>query len=157
MTSLQWKVITWHLVFHYYPSPTLANFCPLPPTVCSNGLYVNISNQHQVQQSFDTKVVFDTKIKATTKWQTSNFLIRDGRTRVAQVPSDWGRSGYLTLTERRADHGYQITNYPLCPDFKTFHLPCTLISLINVTSRLPILKNSTLHKSKIHPTRLLIS
>ena len=33
----------------------------------------------------------------------------------------------------------------------------TLISLINVTSRLPILKNSTLHKSKIHPTRLLIS
>merc|ERR1719203_1928806 len=33
----------------------------------------------------------------------------------------------------------------------------TLISLINVTSRLPILKNSTLHKTKTHPTRLLIS
>ena len=34
---------------------------------------------------------------------------------------------------------------------------CTLISLINVTSRLPILENSTLHKTKIHPARLLIS
>ena len=97
---------------------------PPPHTVCSNGLYANISTQHQVQQSFDTKVVFDTKIKATTKWQTSNFLIRDGRTRVAQVPPDWGRSGYLTLTERRADHAYQITNCPLCPHFKTCHLPC---------------------------------
>ena len=33
----------------------------------------------------------------------------------------------------------------------------TLISLINVTSRLPILENSTLHKTKIPPARLLIS
>ena len=33
----------------------------------------------------------------------------------------------------------------------------TLISLINVTSRLPILKNSTLHKKKIPPPHLLIS
>ena len=32
----------------------------------------------------------------------------------------------------------------------------TLISLINVTSRLPILENSTLHKTKIPPARLLI-
>ena len=33
----------------------------------------------------------------------------------------------------------------------------TLISLINVTSRLPILENSTLHKTKILPARLFIS
>ena len=38
-----------------------------------------------------------------------------------------------------------------CPHFNT------LISLINMTSRLPILENSTLHKTKIHPARLLIS
>ena len=58
-------------------------FLSPPPTVCLNGLYADISNQHQVQQSFDTE------IKATTTCQTSNFLIRDGRTRkrgVAQVP-----------------------------------------------------------------------
>ena len=35
--------------------------------------------------------------------------------------------------------------------------PLTLISLINVTSRLPILENSTLHETKILPARLLIS
>ena len=33
----------------------------------------------------------------------------------------------------------------------------TLVSLINFTSRLPILENSTLHKTKIRPSRLLIS
>ena len=33
----------------------------------------------------------------------------------------------------------------------------TLIPLINVTSRLSILENSTLHKTKIPPARLLIS
>ena len=33
----------------------------------------------------------------------------------------------------------------------------TLISLINVTSRLLILENFTLHETKIHPARLLIS
>ena len=33
----------------------------------------------------------------------------------------------------------------------------TLIALINVTSCLPILENSTLHKTKIHPAHLLIS
>ena len=39
--------------------------------------------------------------------------------------------------------------------FSTDSLPkSTFISLINMTSRLPILKNSTLLKSKIHPTRL---
>ena len=32
---------------------------------------------------------------------------------VAQVPPDWGRSVYLTLTEGRADHAYQITTCPL--------------------------------------------
>ena len=36
-----------------------------------------------------------------------------------------------------------------------FKMANTLICLINVTSRLPILENSTLHKTKIH--RLLIS
>ena len=43
------------------------------------------------------------------------------------------------------------------PDFSLNKSLSTLISLINMTSRLPILKNSTLHKTKIHPTRLLIS
>ena len=38
-----------------------------------------------------------------------------------------------------------------------FKMANTLISLINVTSRLPILKNSILHKTKIHPAHLLIS
>ena len=33
----------------------------------------------------------------------------------------------------------------------------TLISLINVTSHLPILENSTLNETKIHPVRLMIS
>ena len=50
-------------------------FLSPPPTVCLNGLYADISNQHQVQQSFDTKM------KATTKWPTSIFFIRDGGTR----------------------------------------------------------------------------
>ena len=85
-------------------------------TVCLNGHYADISNQHQVQQSFDTE------IKATTTWQTSNFLIRDGRTRkkgVTQAPPIL-RKGYPTLTEGRAVHAYQIIN---CPPFKTCHLP----------------------------------
>ena len=43
--ELQWKVITWHLVFYYYPSPILANFCPLPP-LCA---------QMDFTQTFQTK------------------------------------------------------------------------------------------------------
>ena len=37
------------------------------------------------------------------------------------------------------------------------HKMNTPISLINVTSRSPILENSTLHKTRIHPARLMIS
>ena len=82
------------------------------PTVCSNGFYADISNQHQVQQ------LFEFKMKARTKWPTSNFLIRDDGSRkrgVAQVSPDWERSVYPTLTEGRADHATQITTCPLPP------------------------------------------
>ena len=42
-------------------------------------------------------------------------------------------------------------------DHLHFFQPITLISLINVMSRLQILENSTLHKTKIPTARLLIS
>ena len=64
--------------------------------------------------------------------------------------ADRSRDLSQELTARRAEQIHYMTTIfnPNGP---------TLISLINVTSRLPILKNSTLHKTKIHPTRLLIS
>ena len=49
------------------------------------------------------------------------------------------------------------SNYPRKISLAQRFVPSTLISLINVTSRLPILENNTLHKTKIPPARLLIS
>ena len=59
---------------------------------------------------------------------------------------------YLLSSYNKYELACQLWGY--CAPKKPKH---TLISLINVTSRILILENSTLHRTKINPARLFIS
>ena len=75
-------------------------------------------------------------------WYSNDFPIQNFQTR---NPSQSQKSQTLPPSAP------SLVNYAHLSSYST------LISLINVTSGLPILENSTLHETKIHPARLLIS
>ena len=121
ITSLQWKVITWHVVFDYYPSPTLANFCPLP----------RLCVQMDFTRTFQTNTMCNNYL--ILKWKQS----QNGQPPTfSSGMAEPGRGG---STEGRADHAYQITTCPLplpilkpatCPVTKKFH-PYSIFIKVN--------------------------